>query len=905
MPQNTVQDFTFGDYGFLWIATQGGLVRFDGKEMITYSRKDLSLNSDRYVVAGFDLEMGTGILTAITEHRQRVMIKGGTALKDPRTKTEQTASIRYIQSQLLSKKIRFDTIRNVDDYLQYKIIGTGNKRFFIYTDQKVVFFENGKLTDVIPFKGLPYFKPLPSVPHIREQVVSQTKQLVCLDNFMGISNNLFYHQGSKGVMLLKISRQGTTPLRLRGDIEQNQAFDKEKDRIRIITNRFHGQAFAYLRGSIYQILYRKSTGKLDTRLLIEDLDIDKKLIHRMIYDEGNGTLFLGSVSQGLFVARPNLFQIVGQPAKKEFNSFFYAHLPYSDSSVVIPEGFVVSSSGASPLDKSFLKLGMDGSGYGMLRDTDGDIWSIGTHAFFRLSPQGKLRNRWPTGTKQPERLYQGMDSGIWIGYRTGELSYLSNYKDISQPPPLVTKFNGKCTFLHQDRPGRLWVGTSAGLYLYDRLRNVTFPVRGLKGKNIRSIFHTKPDELWITTYGEGIFLLTGNRLYKMPLDDNKYLAYAHCILEDAYGYFWISANKGLFRVSRQDMLNYATGKIDNVFYLYHNKDDGFLTNEFNGGCQPCGIKLADGHFSFPSMNGLVWFKPEDIPLPDLSAPIRFEGFTLDKLPISPNDTIRLPYNYKHFTLNVRSPFMGLLTDNVEFFYSLQQSAKDPQNWERINKAERIDLYRINAGVYTLTVRQNIGFGGRHLEKRLTLIIESAWFLSWWFISLVLLVLGLAFWQGIRWHVRRLVHQNASLARKVQEHTSDLSRTLENLKASDQALQTQLHIQMRIVGAINHDLHAPLKFLSACIPRYLEQVSRQPDDPETVRLGTSIGNSTLKVYRLADDLLTFIKATYNKKGKIVYEVIQVCEILEAKIFFLVKSHMRTRQPFNWNVPQTLQ
>jgi signal transduction histidine kinase len=881
LPQNSVQDLAFGNYGFVWIATQGGLARFDGQNMRVFTRKELLVNSDRYVAVGFDVQVGTDILAAITEHRQLVMIDGGTAFRDNRPKAQQMAGFCRLKSQLAGTDIKIDTARGADNYLQYKLVVADREHYYLYTDHKVAFFERGKLVGAFPFKGIPYFKPLPSVPSVRREVVAHTKGMVCVDNFMSISGKLFYHTGSEGAKLLKISVNESIPLTLTGDIERNPAFAAKKNRIRIVTNRFKGQAFAYLDRNIYQIVYNTGSGQLETKLLIQNLDIEEKLIHRMLYDEGNGTLFLGSLSQGLFVARSNLFQVVGTGPGNPHNSFFYAQVPFSDSSVLTPEGLVISRANSKPVKGDFFRTQEDVYHYAMMRDSDGYVWGTEPHGFFRSN--GRQRDIIHTGKLQPERLCQGMGRGLWIGFMTGELAYLPPRADMSRQPKILTKVNAKCTFLHQDRPGRVWMGATSGLFMYDSLRNSVYPVPGLRGKNIRSIFHSRPDELWITTYGDGIFLLKANRLYKMPPDDKHYLAYAHCILKDNKGYFWISANKGLFRTKEQDLLDYAAGKSNNVLYLYHDKNDGFLTNEFNGGCQPCGVKLNNGYFSFPSMNGLVWFRPEAIPLPDLSAPIRFEAFEVDEKAINTRDTIQLPYNYNHFSFTAVAAFMGH-ADDVEFFYSIQKAASTKPKWHRVSNGQRVDIYRMSAGCYTVVVRETIGFGGKFRERRLVLEVKTPWFVSWWFIALVVLAVCEGVRQITRWRVRNLTRQNELLVEKVNERTIDLSRALEGLKASDEALQTQLQIQMRIIGAINHDLHAPLRSLSQHIPRYLEQVAAQPNDPLTIRLGESIGKSTAKVFRLADELLLFIKTTYKKKGRIAYEPLQLGDILRQKVQF---------------------
>ena len=68
------------------------------------------------------------------------------------------------------------------------------------------------------------------------------------------------------------------------------------------------------------------------------------------------------------------------------------------------------------------------------------------------------------------------------------------------------------------------------------------------------VFKTsKQQEIWMTTY----FLLINKKLVKLLLDEHKYLPSSHSIIEDKLGNFWIKTNKGIFRFSKRDLMDYA------------------------------------------------------------------------------------------------------------------------------------------------------------------------------------------------------------------------------------------------------------------------------------------------------------------------------------------------------------
>jgi hypothetical protein len=49
-----------------------------------------------------------------------------------------------------------------------------------------------------------------------------------------------------------------------------------------------------------------------------------------------------------------------------------------------------------------------------------------------------------------------------------------------------------------------------------------------------------------------------------------------------------------------------------VPYYRYTKAHGFLNNEFNGSANPCAHELEDGQLVFPSMEGFVFFTPQQV-----------------------------------------------------------------------------------------------------------------------------------------------------------------------------------------------------------------------------------------------------------------------------------------------------
>lgn len=878
LPQNSINGIAFDNVGFIWLASQGGLVRFDGQQMVVYSKATLGVDSDRFVKLKRDGR--SAILYAVNEYNQLVAIWDGHASRERRYESE-----RALDLATLSENLHIDFSKTTEGNNKYRIITDTPGHYFVYANQKVSFFVGGKLFTSVPFSGDPYFDPFPSEPSVRRNVIEQTKSKICVDNFMVIGGHLFYHLGSEGTQLLRFSENGTTKVGLYGDIVRDPSF-RDAGKVRIITNKMTAQAFAVLNKRIYYITYARNSDVLNTRLLVEDFDIDDNLVYRMLFDENNMSLFLGSFSKGLILIQPKAFRVIHNKNQKNFHDVYYSHLPFLESSVIIPDGDILGNDPKRPEDGMGFRMDPPTHRMSMAKDVKGRYWIAKKNYLYRLaSNASKQEARW-TFDKYPKNIYEGPDGKIWIGFKTGEIAYMEPGAGASDKPITLTKLKSEPTFVYQDKPGRIWLGTQSGLYRYDLSLKKLYAVEGLSRKTVRSIFASTPDQLWITTYGDGIYLLEGGKLTKMPLDEKGYLLHAHYIMPDKQRHFWIPTNKGLFRAAEKDMLAFAHGNIENVFYIYYNRENGFFTNEFNGGCQPCGIELGDGTYSLPSMSGLVWFRPARVPVPNLTAPMVFEHLKMDDTMLPLADTIKLPYNFMRLMFDVKSPFNGS-SENLEMNYAVTKKNAVKRSWKRIGSDQHVDIFGLSTGTYHVTVRKIIGFGGRYLDKSLVLVVEQAWFLSWWFIFLVSIALVLLFTVLIKWRLLSLTQRNQMLSRKVEERTKHLTKALNDLKASDDALQMQLHIQMQIIGVINHDLHSPLHYLSKHVPDFLEKITPYLPDTETVRLGSAISKSTVKVYSLADELLKFIKATYNTRGKITYENVSLEDVLERKALFFAE------------------
>ncbi|GAA4442275.1 hypothetical protein GCM10023091_28760 [Ravibacter arvi] len=563
LPQNSVTGLALDELGFVWVATQGGLARFDGQHTFVYDKEKLGTRSSRMI--RLTSLAGKSTLYSVDEYFRLIRIKNGKAYrvdKDVKNGVALPALLPLLQDTLSRMKV--DTTYTSENYPKYEFIPMGPDRYAVYTDEKIAFLDASGIIGITAFPGTPYFNEFPSEPEHRTRVITDQKQKVCVENFMNVDNVLFYHLHGEGVNFKLISEHEVRSVTLRGDIEKHPAFLKKKSHIRSFRNRIHGQAFAYLEGSLYLIRYSPDTGHLITRLLLDNFDLETSMVVKMLYQESSQTLFLGSIAKGIFVVRQKVFDVVKDQYNSDFHNIFYAHLPFTDSSVLTPEGLVLDRQHRVPVQiRGLASLRPPAERFSMLKDRAGNFWIAKGKQFYCLDAKGNFLQSVTDrdGGFGERKLCRGLGNDIWVGSKTGQIGYIDlAAKDETKNARAIVRINGKIGCLLQTQRGELWIGTSQGLMRYDSLQRRTELIKGLEQMDIRSLYSSNPREIWITTYGDGFFLLSNGRLTRLPADREGFLNQAHCIVEDKFHDFWIPSNKGLFRAHKQDLIDYAAGK---------------------------------------------------------------------------------------------------------------------------------------------------------------------------------------------------------------------------------------------------------------------------------------------------------------------------------------------------------
>jgi signal transduction histidine kinase len=839
LPQNSIKGMTFDRNGFLWLATEMGLVRFDGRTFREYNMGNSpALLTNRCFLYG------------LAEASGKVLI-------------HQVAGIHRILTVTADYQLVEDSLLSANPYEANRL----NNRIFSFAN---IYKKWGGAAGPSAFKRL-----LKDLDHngdlftVNEKKAYATKDSVCyfLDERTAgirllpeISPSTPKLQFLVGDVFISVDRWNRLYAYKEGRLQKNIGVSAPLQRIfsqadvagpypvqatfKAIRDTSH--TFLVFSGNI--LLLHLRNGLLDVDTLAANTSI--RDISCLIYDEGNRILYIGTATSGLYILKKHQFR------RLAFNSDNYA-INSLYGQVELPDGRILTSSGV--LDR-YSAINKPSPGvydpHSFLQSSDGHIW---------YSSYDSLRGTDPGLHRTVSAIYMGdwLTSIFEAGnkdilYSNRSKLFRLRGKDVTDLLDLSTLLRGAdIQVIREIFPNVLWLGTASGLFSYDLARGTLSRLPGLEKAVVRTIYRARDGSTWIGTYGQGFYKYEGGHFVKMPMDAGNNLATVHCFMEDKQGYFWMPTNKGLFRVAKEELDSYASGNKENVFYYYFDKSSGFTSNEFNGGCTPCGIVTRDGHFSLPSLDGLIQFDPDSIVIAPPDHPIFIDHITDDKK-VLPGDHFELEQGAGPLVFAVSSPYYGNPA-NLHLEYSIPEL---DNKWHPVNDDERLVLTGLHKGRYTLTVRKQDSYA-QYSYKTVGWTIRPFWYETLWFRLLVaavaISILPFIFW--LRYD--RQVKRAELLEQKVAERT--------------QALSESNRVKEKMIAIILHDLRSPLRFLHMLAIHIYENYQKVPG-PELGEMLMKFRNATHDLYEFTQDFLVWTNA--QKEGFVVrQERIVLREIIE--------------------------
>jgi ligand-binding sensor domain-containing protein len=398
-------------------------------------------------------------------------------------------------------------------------------------------------------------------------------------------------------------------------------------------------------------------------------------------------------------------------------------------------------------------------------DRRGVLW-VGTRNGLSRFDQGRFKNyskKDGLSNEYARVVTEDFDGNLWIGYSAEGVDRLKDGKFLNMDKEGIPRINIRV--IHRGMDRTMWIGTGAGLIRWRDKHATFYKTEAGLPNDIFAIYEDADRTVWIGTYGDGLFRLKDEKITNVTTKDGLSDDVVYQILEDSHQNLWMSSNRGIFHVARKELNDVAEKKIARVVSISYGTADGMRSAECNGNSQPAGIRSRDGRMWFPTTNGVAVINPSDIYLNSVPPEVTIESLKVDSLSIDLQKHVTIGPGYSY--LEIRYAGLSFVfPQRMIFRFKLDGFDKD---WRDAGQRRVAYYTNVPPGNYTFQVqaRNNDGVWST-AGVALAVELRPYFYQTVWFIGLCAFVLFASIFLVYRWRVALLLQRENELKQRVNE-----------------------------------------------------------------------------------------------------------------------------------------
>ena len=332
-------------------------------------------------------------------------------------------------------------------------------------------------------------------------------------------------------------------------------------------------------------------------------------------------------------------------------------------------------------------------------------------------------------------IYEDRAGRIWIGTQAGlfllEGNELKHFKD-GLPSLDVSAIT-------DDAEGNLWIGTGAGLARWSDGKVTSFYKKDeLPNGEISSLLMDSDGVLWIGTRGSGLVRVFKGQWTHYTTAQGLAGNSIGYLAEDNETNLWLGSNTGLMRVDKKSLNDFAANTAQDVNCRVYVENDGLPTRECTEGSQPAACASGNGTFWFPTTRGLVFVNPAELKRNLREPRVVIESVWVEDQRQNTNQLdgsiseVVVPPGKGHLDIYYASLNLGA-ADRSRFRYRLKEDNDTP--WTDDKSGNRVKSYpKLPPGTYQfqVTACNEDGVWNYSHPAELTIVMQPALWQKAWF-----------------------------------------------------------------------------------------------------------------------------------------------------------------------------
>lgn len=340
--------------------------------------------------------------------------------------------------------------------------------------------------------------------------------------------------------------------------------------------------------------------------------------------------------------------------------------------------------------------------------------------------------------------------------------------------------------------GKLFFGSKIGpgVITNDKMKMLFEDFPELKIKNCFIMFNNDDNSLWIATKDNGIYILKENKVKKIDVHDGLSSNYVKHLFINK-NQIWASTNTGINLIFKENPEDTAY-KIKII-----NSSLGLISNEINM------ISLSGENIYAATDNGLSFFNPNEINYVFNNK----KSVIISRIQINEKDTLlnksyNLPYNIASIIISYK-------------YLSFQNAGKHSYLYRLKGLSDKWQLTKSTEIRYTTLPPGEYIFEIRHISpdnvpseniERITFVINNPFWETWWFISLILLLFLFTLYAIYKYRISIITRQNKLKFQLIEYQSKALSSQINPHFIFNSLNSIQLYV-------LNNDIVKSNKYLT--------------------------------------------------------------------------------------------